>query len=260
MADYTISEEYVLPSKGKIYDIPFDPRVKLRPMTIAEVMKRQSKGPSINWTLCDIIQDCLITKLPIPVYDLAVPDFEFLLYKLRIVTHGKDYKMSVGCPHCKDAGRSYLQQYTADLDALKVVTLDDEGVAEKLENCREFKLPICGSTIKLRIPTPRLQDMIQNKIDDFNKKDPENTTDMSILFTLETMIEAVDGRKLGYIELQQLIKKMHAHDYNFLSQKLNKLTALFGINKLVQVKCPKCGGEFQSIFRVTSEFFGPSID
>lgn len=33
MADYTISETYTLPSKGLVYDTPFDPHIKLRSMT-----------------------------------------------------------------------------------------------------------------------------------------------------------------------------------------------------------------------------------
>ena len=41
MADYTIAEEYKLPSEGKIYSVPFDPKVKLRSMTVQEEMKRQ---------------------------------------------------------------------------------------------------------------------------------------------------------------------------------------------------------------------------
>ena len=44
MADYTIAEEYRLPSEGKIYSVPFDPKVKLRSMTVQEEMKRQSAG------------------------------------------------------------------------------------------------------------------------------------------------------------------------------------------------------------------------
>ena len=76
MADYTIAEEYKLPSEGKIYSVPFDPKVKLRSMTVQEEMKRQSAGG--NATLCEIIDDCLITKLPISCYDLAIPDYEYL--------------------------------------------------------------------------------------------------------------------------------------------------------------------------------------
>ena len=258
MADYTIAEEYELPSKGQIYAVPFDGRVKLRSMTVQEEMKRMNQGKSMNATLCEIIDDCLVTKLPISCYDLAVPDYEYLLHKLRIVTYGHDYKMLVGCPHC---GKQ--QQYIANLDELNVIPLN----LEEYKNNLSFTLPVCKREIKLRIPTARLQDEIASKVEDFNNQVAKQAAatdnsigDMAPLFTLETMIESVDGAKMSYIELQQLIKNMSAADYNYIIQKMEKINTAFGLDKKIDLKCNKCGGNFSTFFRFTSEFFRPTID
>lgn len=249
--NYTIAEDYTLPSKAEIYGITFDPKVRLRSMTVQEEMRRMSRSESINKTLCDIIDSCLITKLPISAYDLAIPDFEYLLHKLRVVTYGPSYKMVTGCPHC---GKT--QNYTANLDELKV----KEFSKEEFDKCRIFTLPSSKKEIRLKIPTPRLQDAIEEKIADFNKQDPDYTGDMTPLFTLETMIDTINGAKMSYIELQELIRHMSAADYNYIMQKLDKLNSLIGLDKRIEIKCNKCGGEFSSFFRITTEFFRPTID
>lgn len=251
MANYTIAEEYTLPSQGKIYNVPFDPKVRLRSMTIQEVMRRQNKTKSNNAILCEIIDDCLVTKLPISCYDLAYPDYEYLLHKLRVVTHGTNYPIEVGCPHCD----SY-QKVDINLDELQFKEVDMEEFNKHLI----FKLPTCGKEIKLRIPTARLDDTIENKISEFEKMAPDNELDMTPVFRLETMIDTVDGSKMSYIELQELIKHLSYADYNYIDQKIDKLKTCFGLNKKIDLKCKKCGGDFSTFFRFTTEFLRPQID
>ena len=130
--NYTIAEEYRLPSEGKIYGVPFDPKIKLRSMTVQEEMMRANQSKSMNATLCEIIDRCLITKLPISTYDLALPDYEYLLHKLRVVSYGPEYKMVVGCPHCRKE-----QSYVANLDTLKVKPFDEK---EYMNNFNKFSL------------------------------------------------------------------------------------------------------------------------
>ena len=96
----TIEEEYTLPSKGLMYAKPFDPTVKLRSMTVADEMRRLSQTKTPFKQMADLIESCLLTKLPIPVYDLNMCDYTFLLHKLRITTYGSNYTLRAYCPHC----------------------------------------------------------------------------------------------------------------------------------------------------------------
>ena len=61
----TIAEEFTLPSKGLIYDQRFDPTIELRSMTVAEEMKRLTYTERPFKLMSDIIEDCLLTKLPV---------------------------------------------------------------------------------------------------------------------------------------------------------------------------------------------------
>ena len=99
--NYTIAEEFTLPSKGLIYETKINPVIKLRSMTARDEMKRLAPSATPLKTLAEIIEGCIVSeKLPIKVYDLANSDYEFLLHKLRTVTYGPDYKVYLKCPEC----------------------------------------------------------------------------------------------------------------------------------------------------------------
>ena len=91
MSNITIQEEYSLPSKGMLYGKSFDPLVKLRSMTVAEEMKRLTATDYPYKNMSEIIDDCIINKLPISTYDMCLGDYQYLLHRLRVVTSGPDY-------------------------------------------------------------------------------------------------------------------------------------------------------------------------
>jgi hypothetical protein len=86
MNNYSIAEEYTLPSLGKVYTQKINPLVKLRSMTTEEEMKRLSPSERQYKNLCDIIDDCIVEPIGISAYDMCIADYQFLLHKLRIVT------------------------------------------------------------------------------------------------------------------------------------------------------------------------------
>ena len=246
---YTIAEEYVLPSGGKIYEKAFDPHVKLRAMTTMEEMRRSSPNNSQR-VLADIIDSCLLTKLPIKSYDLALGDYQYLLYKLRVVTYGPDYKFTVGCPHC---GQVY--ESSMNIDDLQVKEFDLETYNKSLE----FTLPTSKKEIKLKTQTPRLLDEIDSKVKEFKKKNKVDY-DPTKLITLQVMIDTVDGVKMDYVALENFIEKLTANDTNYILKRLEKSNSMIGVDPQVSVVCDKCGGEILTFFRYSKEFFEPSID
>ena len=50
--DFTISENYILPSLGKIYEEEFDPHITIRSMTTADEMKRLSPSELTYKNMC----------------------------------------------------------------------------------------------------------------------------------------------------------------------------------------------------------------
>jgi len=249
--EYTICEDYTLPSKARIYKNSFDPRIKLRSMTVRDEMKRTSNSQYIYKNLCEIIDDCLLTKLPISCYDMCMADYEYLLHKLRVVTYGPEYKMVVGCPHCDAVYNSKI-----DLDSLKIKDYDEDKFNELLS----FELPASKRNIKLKIKTPRIADNIDFKIKEFKKENPNFNLDPTPLIKLQEMIDTVDGRKLGYAEMENYVNALSARDYNYIINKIDAASAFFGLDTKLNLTCDKCGGNILTFFRFGPEFFRPKED
>ena len=76
----TIQEDFSLPSKGLMYTTKFDPHIKLRSMTVADEMKRLQATERPYKVMTEIIDDCLVDKLPISSYDMCLGDYQFLLH------------------------------------------------------------------------------------------------------------------------------------------------------------------------------------
>jgi hypothetical protein len=117
--NFTIMEGHELPSKGLIYDKKVNPHVELRSMTAKEEMQRLAVTSAPLKNLADIIESCMLEKPAVHVYDMAIGDYEFLLHRLRVVTYGNKYKITVGCPHC-----GHLTETELNLDALEIQEFD----------------------------------------------------------------------------------------------------------------------------------------
>lgn len=150
MASPVIIDNVTLPSLGKVYNREINPNVSLRSMTTADEMKRLGNSDRPLQLMASIIEDCLVEKPGIPVYDMIVGDYTFLLMKLRIATYGTSYPMNSICPYC-----GYSESETINLDDLFVVQY-----SEDMEKYREVDLPISGKHITLKMQTPRMLDDI----------------------------------------------------------------------------------------------------
>ena len=201
--NYTIAEGYDLQSMGKIYDEPVNPHIELRSMTARDEMKRLSPSSTQFKKLADIIEGCMIEKPAIHVYDMALSDYEFLLHKLRIVTYGSKYKMSITCPHCY-----HTFETEADLDQIQVLEFDED----KFEAARTITLPVSGDTIKLRVQTPRMLDEIENQVKEAKRKYKAAEIDFDLYFLLKNIIEEVNGAKMEMAKLETYINTLAAKD------------------------------------------------
>ena len=246
---YTIMEGYTLPSRGEIYEKPVNPQVELRSMTARDEMKRTSPSATPLKTLADIIEGCMLEKPAIKVYDFCVGDYEYLLHKLRIVSYGPKYALTVGCPHCDE-----LVDAEANLDDLEV----KEFELDKFEELRNITLPKSDNRIVLKLQTPRMLDDLEIKTKEMKRKFKNAAIDFEALLKLTMMIESVNGNKLSQLELENLINNLPALDYQKLQQAADKLNAYIGLNNSFELSCPNCGGDIRTYFRFGSEFFRPT--
>lgn len=250
MIDYTVGHEYTLPSNGEVYSKNVTPLIKLRSMTTVEEMKRLNHTDKPYFAMSEIIDDCLVENPGISAYDMSLPDYQYMFHKLRVVTYGPEYKVSNMCPFC---GTTNI--HTINLDDMNVVPFDSDAFAKY----QEFELPVAKKRIKLRMQTPRILDSISQKVKQ-TKRDESTIGDPAFLFTLESLIDTIDGNRPELFRLTPFIKKLSMMDTNYILKSAEKMNSIYGLEPTLYHICPVCGLDYKSSFRTTSEFFGPSID
>mgnify|MGYP003302040698 CR=1 FL=1 len=250
MANYSIAEDYTLPSMGKVYEQNVNPNVKIRSMTTQEEMRRLAPSDKVYKNLCDVIDDCLIENPGISAYDMCLADYQFLLHKLRVVTYGAAYHTASKCPHCLSTNDKVI-----DLNDLPVKPLD----LDELTKLTSFTLPKTGKNITIKVQTPRMVDEVNSRVKELKKKTNNQATDAALLYTISSLIETIDGEKLDPVMREAFVRQLPMMDTNYIIKCAQKLVESFGLDLKMTFECPVCGLDYTSYFRVTSEFFGPSI-
>lgn len=250
MDDYTLTGSYTLPSLGKIYNTSVNPNIKLRSMTVAEEMKRLNSSDRPYKNIADIIDDCLIDKPGISAYDMCLGDFQFLLHRLRVVTYGSKYKLSSKCPHC-------------GFENVGEIDLNDMSVSSYTEDVNkyfEIELPVTKKHLKLRMQTPRILDDISVRVKEITSKRKSSSKDSAFLLNIESVIELVDGEKLDMFKKSDFVKQLPMADTNYIIAAITKVNEVIGLDTSLYMTCDLCGLEYESPFRVTPEFFRPTVD
>lgn len=248
--DYTLTGEYTLPSLGKVYNVDVNPNVKIRSMTVAEEMKRLNSSDRPYKNLADIIDDCLVDKPGISSYDMCLGDFQYLLHKLRVVTYGTKYRLSSKCPHC-----GFDNVGEIDLNEMSVSSYTDE-----VEKYFDIELPVSKNRIRLRMQTPRMLDDINVRVKEITSKRKSSSKDSAFLLNIESVIDTVDGSKLDVFKKSDFVKQLPMADINYILASVNKINELIGLDMTLNATCDFCGLDYDSPFRITPEFFRPSID
>ena len=254
---YTIAEIFTLPSRGKIYDVPVSEQVKLRSMTLEEEMQRLSHTDSPYKTLCDIIDACMVEPIGISSYDMHLGDYQFLLHRLRVVTYGSSYSLSSICPIC---GRQ--NKMNINLDEIPTFDIDTEEKLEEFKKLFTITLPKSGNVVKLKFQTPRDMDEILRESKDFSEKNPDVKLNMEYLYNLQHMVESVDNKKITPVLLDIFLRKLPMADSNAIIKASSKINDKVGIDSVIKNVCtnPRCGAKYNTTFRITTEFFGPTDD
>ena len=186
----------------------------------------------------------------ISAYDMCVGDYQFCLHKLRVVTYGPQYKMNSVCPYC-----GFENQETVNLEDLKVIEYDPS-----LEKYREFILPVSEKKIKLHVETPRRLDEITTQVKDFKRKHPEAVGDPTLVFTVAGLIDTVDGKRPTIIQMEEWVRSLPMRDVNVILQNADKYNEGIGLDIQMLETCNLCNLTYKTGFKMTSEFFRPTLD
>lgn len=236
-------ETCLLPSNGAWYNTK---EVTLRMKSTLEVKKGYaSSGPR---TEPDIIQDCIVSPDNVNIYNLAVFDAVYLMYRLRMLTWGSMLPQVFVCPFCGKVHEDEL-----DLDRLDIKSVPEGFTLEPLE------LPLTKSVITFRFLT--LENYIQCQIEGRRKQEeyPEAEENFESSMIIENHIDTVDGKKIAGVDLTAFLNKLPARDYALIEAYSDKIDTMFGVDEKIKVECSNCGNKYIHLVQLTKQFFRPTV-
>jgi hypothetical protein len=244
-----VMENYRLPSLGKLYSDNFPEEVTIRSMTtFEEKMRLGSQG---FWkTMCSILDAVVTSPENFDTSQMTLFDFYFLMYKMRIVSYGHIYKVTVTCPHC---GKSTVCKI--DLDTLEVNYLEDTDK----EPFTIGPLPRSGDTLECRYL--RVYDAIRNEkaAKDILRQHPDYQGDPSYIQEIASKIVTVNQEDIQPAT-EMYVERMSALDSAYFFQAYNSKVNRIGMTTTCQGTCEGCGEELVFDLPFNSEFFRPTFD
>lgn len=248
------TQEVILPSRGLFN--PEIPEGKLvqRCMMVADQKFLSGSNQSAGSSVHQLIQRTTTSPEGFDVSKLTLPDTLYLLFKLRILSYGKDYKFRTKCPEC---GKKI--DVTIDLSELSVETLE-EGYEDQLV----VKLPHRGDTVYTKVLINEDIDEVNREVKRRKRRNPEDDSDyvLRIVRSIEKieLKEAnKDGKKelTGSLDIERYVSALT--DLDAASIISARDSVRYGIMPTVEQVCPECGEYIDVNINFSSDFFRPNF-
>lgn len=249
------TQEITLPSRGLFN--PEIPEGKLvqRCMMVSDQKILSGSSQSSNSAIHQLIQRTITSPEGVDVSKLTLPDTLYLLFKLRILSYGKDYKFRTRCPEC---GKKI--DVSIDLSELPVETLE-EGYEDQLI----VKLPNRGDTVYTKVLINEDIDEINRELKRRKKRNAEDESEyvLRIVRSIEKieLKEAnKDGKKelTGSLDIERYISALTDLDASAIIAARDSVS--YGINPILEYVCPECKEYIDISLQFSSEFFRPSFN
>lgn len=217
--------------------------IELKEITGQEEDMLASRNSDANQKMNNLMSSCLtkVGKYTDPkkireiVLDLVSNDRFFIVYKLREISLGKEYRFKAPCPHCKD-------------DKLRVVDLSSvqfPSLPNPLKRIHEGILPKSQMKYKWAVQNGHIESRLARVL----KAASDN------------LFSAMIAQRLLELDEQpssiQDVKKLVTMDRNHLRREFERVEGTF--DDEIIVDCPECGNSFNVEVNIgDKEFFFPT--
>lgn len=253
-SNYT--QEIILPSKGYLNpEIP-DGKIIQRCMMVTDQKFLSGSNLSGSTLTNALLERTIEYPKDLDIGKLTTADTLYLLFKLRILSYGEIYKTVSRCPICGE--RLELE---VDLSKIEVNYLEEDYTKDL-----EIELPRAGDTVYTKFLT---NDDIQYIKDEMDRRKRKYgvVDDSDFILRLSTMISKVELKKANKDGDKVLT---HPTDIQMYVEKLTDLDATaiisttenieYGINPLVEERCPNCRNYVEAPITLGAGFFRPKYD
>lgn len=230
---------FQLPSRGALYKDELDPSCKqgeihVHPMTALTEINLKNPDLLFNGkALNAVVQECIPSiKKPLELFGR---DVDAVLFFLRLVTYGSEYRIEVkhDCPEAKN------HSYVVDLE--KIMQDMKQLDPTLIEGKRLVKLAT-GQTVYTR--PMRFTDIIELFHRSEGKKEltADDIKELAIT-NLLCMIERVDDVTEPKF-IQEWVRTLTTPQVNRITEAANELND-WGPDQIVTLKCRDCGGDMK---------------
>lgn len=243
-----IQETFTLPSRGKCYpNMEVPEQITLRAMnTMDEKIRVSSTNPFVSTPT--LIQNCIMNTDKVNATDLKFFDLYFLMFKLRTITYGSEYKLKD--IYCENCGKP--QEIVANIDDLKVNYLPDDFVEPF-----NIKLPISGDTLGCKLLSARDYDEITRENE---RRKSKGMDDSEFILSYVQRVSSINGETVVPAIAEQFIQNMNAKDLRIFDIEYGKVANNLGLDLRYSCQCPTCGAEMEFNVPLVNEFFRPTFD
>lgn len=243
-------EKIPLPSGGRLYrNITDDPDILngfiyMYPMTVAEEeILSTSRFLKTGAATRMVIDNCIASD--IEAKDILLFDSNFLLFYLRSISYGDEYKFKLKC------NNSACEQEFEH--KVKISELSFEELPEEVQEPIVVKLPKTGYKVQTIMPRLFHSEEIYSR----NLKKKKSTTDadsrmIDNLLATTVKITDPDGNEIKAGDWEDFYHAIPGMDRASLKEKTDFST---GIETLDGVVCPYCGTDYSGTIPIGTEFF-----
>lgn len=244
MSRVAIQESFDLPSRGKFPGVPTD--ITMRAMSLMDEKQRLASS-GLNG-IVDLIGNCIVKPENFDAYTMPIFDIDWAMIKLRIISHGPKYKVSITCPHCNKQQSSEI-----DLDSIPMVSVEADFQPE----FEIGPLPISGDVLTVKLLVYKDIIAMQNEAKRILTKFPNYKGDPEDVLDYIYKIQTVNGEKLPHTQLKSYVESMAASDSIYFDQMYANKLGKYGPDTDLAFVCEHCQQPFNRSMPMNTEFFRP---
>lgn len=236
----TLTKEFNLPSQG-LFGGP--KTVTVRPMTTKE--EKMIFTARDNSFLDKIVKSCIVEPSNIDINMLHSADITYLLYMIREMTFGPNYKQGMQCPYC-----NLKQDIEIDITEMTTYLLD----FEELEKLSVLTLPDCEDVVKIKLLSNGDINDINRTIKQLTKDDKlQDPEGYEYVYRFARLVETINGEEKEIREVVTYLDNLSLRDFNEFKKALSNIR--IGIDTTNYKVCKKCGEEVEVLGAIVPEFF-----
>ena len=248
--EFNFTQEITLPSRGLLNpEIP-EGKVVQRCMMVADQKILSGSTQSAGSALTNLLKATTTTPSDLDVDNLTLADTMYLLFKLRVLSYGKNYTFMTRCPVC-----SKKIEVNIDLSELPVQTLEDDFTEDLV-----VELPHRGDTVYTKVITNGDLEYIAKESKRRKKRNPNDDSEyiLRIVHSIQKIVLKKDKSTLtNPIDIENYINSLTDLDAQTIIATRDSVA--FGIAPSIEYVCPECKSDIDVSLQFSGDFFRPSI-